>query len=208
MKTVIKMTVMCCLLFSFAHADEGEWKSLFDGKSLDGWKFSEKEGTFSVVDGVIKVNGKRSHLFYMGDDGNATFKNFEFKADVKTEKGANSGIYFHTKFQEDGWPYYGYEVQVNNSHSDWRRTAGLYGVKDVEESAAKDGEWFTMHIKVVGKHITVSVNDELVTDYVEPDDVNYEGMPGRKIGSGTFCLQGHDPKSVVYYKNIMVKELP
>ena len=30
-------------------------------------------------------------------------------------------------------------------------------------------------------------------------------MAGRKLGSGTFALQGHDPKSKVFYKNIMVK---
>ncbi len=208
MKNVLFICFMCCTLFAFVSAEEGEWHNLFDGETLNGWSFSEKEGTFSVVDGMIKVDGKRSHLYYMGDDGNVSFTNFEFKADVKTEKNANSGIYFHTQFQEDGWPFHGYEVQVNNSHSDWRRTGGLYGVEDVRESAATDGEWFTMHIKVVGKQITVWVNENEVINYTEPDDVNYDGMPGRKIGSGTFCLQGHDPKSVVYYKNIQVKALP
>ncbi len=208
MKTVITICLLCCVLISLGVADEAGWKSLFDGESLNGWKFSEKEGTFSVVDGMLKVDGKRSHLFYMGENGDASFTNFELKADVKTEKKANSGVYIHTKFQDDGWPFHGYEVQVNNSHSDWRRTAGLYGIQDVKESPAKDDEWFTMHIKVVGKHITVSVDDTVVTDYVEPDDVNYEKFPGRKISSGTFAIQGHDPKSVVYYKNIMVKALP
>jgi hypothetical protein len=208
MKTVMKICLLCFVLISLVAADDAEWKTLFDGETLNGWKFSEKEGTFSVVDGMLKVDGKRSHLFYMGETGDASFTNFEFKADIKTQKNANSGVYIHTQYQDDGWPYHGYEVQVNNSHSDWRRTAGLYGIQDVRESPAQDGEWFTMHIKVVGKHITVSVNDKVVTDYVEPDDVNYENFPGRKLGSGTFCIQGHDPKSVVYYKNIMVKELP
>ena len=74
------------------------WMSLFDGKTLDGWKFSEDPGTFSVKDGLIVVHGKRSHLYYVGADSNASWTNFEFKADVKAEPGSNSGIYFHTQF--------------------------------------------------------------------------------------------------------------
>ena len=184
------------------------WYSLFDGKDFDGWKFNDQPGTFSIVDRTIKVNGKRSHLFYVGPVKNHNFKNFEFKADIMTKPGSNSGVYFHTKYQPEGWPDKGYEVQVNNSHSDWRRTGGLWGVKDIKEVPTKDNEWFTMYIKVEGKHIIVKLNGETVTDYVEPENVNYEGMPGRKIDSGTFALQGHDPGSTVFFKNIMVKPLP
>ncbi len=188
--------------------DADGWYTLFDGASLDGWKASDKPGTFSVKDSMIVVHGERSHLYYVGPVMDHNFKNFEFKADVMTEPGANSGIYFHTEFQPEGWPEKGYEVQVNNSHTDTRRTGGLWGVADVEEAPAKDNEWFTMDITVEGKHIVVKVNDQVVTDYTEPENVSYEGMPGRKIASGTFCLQGHDPNSVVYYKNIKVKPLP
>jgi hypothetical protein len=77
------------------------------------------------------------------------FKNFEFKAEVMTYPGANSGIYFHTAFQQGGWPAKGYEVQVNNSHTDWRRTGSLYGFSDVREVYVKDYEWYTETIKVV-----------------------------------------------------------
>jgi len=102
----------------------------------------------------------------------------------------------------------GYEVQVNQSHSDWRRTGSLYAVADIDKTPVKDNEWYTEGIKVEGKHIVVTVNGEVVNDYTEPENVNYEGMPGRKIANGTFCLQGHDPKSIVYFKNIKVKPLP
>ena len=188
--------------------DADGWYSLFDGASLDGWQASEEEGTFSVMDGMIMVHGKRSHLYYVGPVAEHNFTNFEFKADVKTEPGSNSGIYFHTEFQQDGWPDKGYEVQVNQSHSDWRRTGSLYNIADLKETPAVDNEWYTESIIVEGKHIIVKVNDEIVNDFTEPDDANYEGMPGRKISSGTFCLQGHDPKSIVHFKNIMVKPLP
>lgn len=185
------------------------WISLFNGKTLDGWKASEKPGTFSVEDGAIKVAGPRSHLYYEGPVMNHDFKNFEFKAKVMTRPGSNSGIYFHTAYQDRGFPDKGFEVQVNNSHSDWKRTGGLYDIKDTKEVYVKDNVWFTEYIKVEGKHVITKINDIVVTDWTQPDGfVPPEGHPGRIISSGTFCLQGHDPKSVIFFKDIMVKPLP
>ena len=184
------------------------WVSLFDGKSFDGWKVGENASTFKIEDGNLVVNGPVAHLFYVGDYHNHNFKNFEFKADVMTTPGSNSGLYFHTEYQESGWPEKGFEVQVNNSHTDWKRTGSLYDVVDIRENYAKDNEWYTEHIIVQGKRIIVKVNDKTVVDYTEPD--NYtpsSNHSGRKIGSGTFAIQGHDPKSKVYFKNIMVKPL-
>jgi len=186
------------------------WHSLFDGKTLNGWKASENKDTFSVRDGTIVAHGPRSHLFYVGPVGNANFKDFEFKADVMTKPGSNSGIYFHTEYQQTGWPSKGYESQVNNTHSDRKKTGGLYAAQDVMDNApAKDGEWFNYYIKVEGKHIIIKINAKTTVDWTQPEDWKPpEGMPGRKISSGTFALQGHDPKSVVYFKNIMVSPLP
>jgi hypothetical protein len=73
---------------------------------------------------------------------------------------------------------------------------------------AKDNQWFTEHIIVRGNHITIKVDGKTVVDYTEPENVIREDWPGRKLSSGTFALQGHDPNSVVYFKNIMVKPLP
>jgi hypothetical protein len=194
---------------TFKHTSENVWISLFDGKTLDGWKVGANAQSFTVKDGAIVVNGNVAHLFYDGLVQQHSFKNFEFKADVMTLPGSNSGIYFHTVFQESSWPKKGYEVQVNNSHTDWRRTGSLYGIMDIKEVYAKDGEWFTEHITVQGKRVTVRINDKMVMEYTEPDDVKREeGMKGRIISSGTFALQGHDPKSTVLYKNIRVKLLP
>lgn len=185
------------------------WISLFDGKTLNGWKVGDNAATFSVEDGAIAVHGQTAHLFYDGEVSNHSFKNFEFKADVMTRPGANSGIYFHTAYQQGGWPEKGYEVQVNNSHTDWRRTGSLYAIEDIKETYAKDNEWFTEYIKVEGKKVTIKINDKVVVEYTEPDNVQRpEGMKGRLISSGTFALQGHDPNSQVYFKNIKVKILP
>ena len=184
------------------------WISLFDGKSFDGWKKNENPGTFTIEDGSIKVAGPRSHLFYDGPVMDHNFTNFEFKAQVMTKPGSNSGIYFHTAFQEKGFPDKGFEVQVNNSHTDWKRSGGLYDIKDTREVYVKDDVWYTEYIRVEGKHVTVKINDQVVTDWTQPEGfVPAKNHLNRFIASGTFALQGHDPKSIVYYKDIMVRPL-
>ncbi len=177
------------------------WITLFDGQTLAGWKASEHPGTFTVLDGMIVAFGDRAHLFYTGSIMDHTFKNFEFKAQVMTTPGSNSGIFIHSVYQEEGWPSKGYEIQVNNTHTDWRKTGSIYAIQDVKEAPAKDDEWFTEHIIVQGKKITVKINDKITNEYTEPAE-------GGKLSSGTFALQGHDPKSKVFYKDVMVKPLP
>lgn len=184
--------------------DDQGFISLFDGKSLEGWKASENPDSFSVKDGIIVVHGPRAHLFYEGPVQDHNFKNFHFKADVMTKPGANSGLYFHTRYQDSGWPSIGYEVQVNQTHGDPKKTSGLYGVSDVFEAPAKDNEWYTQEIIVQGNHIITKVNGKTLVDYVQPDDVEGD----RKLSSGTFAIQAHDPESVVHVKNVMVKPLP
>jgi Domain of Unknown Function (DUF1080) len=178
----------------------GGWTKLFDGKSFEGWKASENPSTFSIQDGMIVVFGERAHLFYTGPFMDHNFKNFEFKLMVMTTPGSNSGLFIHTDYQETGWPSKGYEIQVNQTHTDWRKTGSVYAVQDVKEVFVKDNEWYTQHIIVQGKRIIVKINDKVINDYTE-------GENGR-LSSGTIALQGHDPKSKVFYKDIMVKALP
>ena len=211
MRRVVYVALSICLIACAAgrHNASDGWVSLFDGKSLNNWKVGNNAATFRVEDGNIVANGQVAHLFYDGEVGQHNFKNFEFKADVMTTPGSNSGIYFHTVYQERSWPRKGYEVQVNNSHTDWRRTGSLYGIQDVRETYVKDNEWYTEYIKVEGKRVIIKINDKTVVDYTEPGDVKREaGNEGRVISSGTFALQGHDPNSKVFYRNIMVKQLP
>jgi hypothetical protein len=185
------------------------WQLLFDGRSLEGWRASDASGTFSVKDGAIVVRGPRSHLFYTGPVANHDFRNFEFKAEVKTFPQANSGVYFHTRWQEVGWPSIGYEVQVNNSHSDTSRTGGLWGIRDYEEVVVPDGRWFTLAIRVEGKHVLTQIDGRTIVDYTEePNPARPKGLEQRLIASGTFALQGHDPGSEVHYRSIKVRVLP
>jgi len=207
---ILLFVCSCFLTATFAQEKKGgeSWISLFNGENFDGWKVGENSSTFSIVDGTIKVAGPKAHLFYVGDVENHDFKNFEFKASVMTKPGANSGIYFHTQYQEGGWPLHGYEVQVNNSQSDWRRTGSLYGIADVKETYASDDEWYTEYVRVEGNRIIIKINGIVVVDYTEPEKPLREGNGVYRIlKSGTFALQGHDPGSIIFYKDIMVKPL-
>jgi hypothetical protein len=168
---------------------------------------------FTAEDGVLKVSGGRAHLFYVGPHGHATFKNFEFKAKVRTTRGANSGIYFHTEFQAKGWPSKGFEAQVNTTGRDRKKTGGLYAVQDVIDRApSKDNEWFDYSIRVEGHRIVIQINGRTTADWIQPANWDparkLRNMPGRKLGAGTIALQGHDSKSTVYYKDLYIRPLP
>jgi hypothetical protein len=192
--------------------DENGWYSLFNGKDLSGWKVSEENpDTFQVVDGVIVAHGPTAHLYYAGPVNDAHFKNFEWKCEILTKPGSNSGMYFHAKYQPSGWPAHGIEIQVNNTQSDPRKTGSIYRVKDImNDSPAKDNEWFTQHVIVQDRHIVVKINGETVNEYVVPEDFKREekGWEKNVLSSGTFALQGHDPESEVHYRKVLVKPLP
>ena len=212
MRRIFLFVLIICLSsltnqLSFGRDNDDGWISLFDGKTLSGWKASENKGTFSIREGMVVAQGPRSHLYYVGPVENANFRDFEFKAEVMTKPGANSGMYFHTEYKETGWPGKGFEVQVNNTHKDWRKTASLYGIKDIRKSPANDNEWFTQHIIVDGRGVTVKVDGRVVLEYAVPEEAASDRR-GRRLSNGTFALQGHDPGSTVYYKNIMVRPLP
>lgn len=203
-----KLTYLLALLLvsSSLSAQTGEWIELFNGKNLDGWKLSENPSSFAIEDGVLKVAGARAHAFYVGEVGDADFKNFELMVEVKTMPRANSGLFIHTEYQENGWPNKGYEIQVNQSHSDWRKTGSVYSFQDVREVYVEDGEWYTEHVIVQGDQITVKINGETINEYDE-SEVRSGDLGTKKLSSGTIALQAHDPESVIYFRSVKVKIL-
>ncbi|ACB73444.1 DUF1080 domain-containing protein [Opitutus terrae] len=204
-------------------ADSG-WESLFDGRSLAGWRAAEHPGSFRVEDGAIVADGPRAHLFYLGGDGAAQFENFEFSIEVKAMPHANSGVYFLARWADSGWPTQaGFEAQVNNTQPPFevgapgaqnlyrenKKTGSLYGVRNLYKALVRDGEWFTMTITVRRPRVQIHVNDVLTADYIEPANL---GEPGgrqvNRLAPGTFALQCHDEQSRVYFRNIRVRRLP
>ena len=210
---LLAFTLFCPLALADEkpEADSEGWIELFNGKDLSGWKVStDNPDSFQVEDGKLIVKGPRAHLYYAGPIEDADFKNFEWKCEIMTKPKANSGMYFHTEYQAESWPKKGYEVQVNTSHGDPRKTGSLYAIEDVMDNApSEDSEWFTQQVIVNGKRIIIKVNDKVVVDYTEPEDVERTGNDvGKLIDSGTFAIQAHDPGSEIHYRSIAVKPLP
>jgi histidinol phosphatase-like PHP family hydrolase len=197
---------------------QDEWVSLFDGKSLAGWKASEHRDSFSVTDGLIYGNGPRAHLFYVGAGGQAEFENFELELEAKPMPGCNSGVYFHATWQDANWPRKsGFEVQINNTqppfdrgYSENKKTGSLYGVRNLYKAMVKDDEWFTMNILVKKPRVEVRLNGKLMMEYTEPANqpVLNPGTTMDFLTKGTFALQCHDEKSQVWFRNIRVRRLP
>jgi hypothetical protein len=204
----LSLLILTCsipLAASAADSEEG-FVPLMDGKTFNGWKISEENpSTWKIEDGAFVAQGPRSHLFYEGDG--KPFKNFHFKAEVMTEPGSNGGIYFHTQYQPNGWPKAGFETQVNNTHTDVIKTGSLYGLVNIHRGSAEDKKWWTQEIIVKGNSVTMIIDGKVLFQYNEPPGTAAGKDFGRKINEGTFALQGHDPKSIVRYKNIRAKRL-
>jgi hypothetical protein len=194
-----------------------EWIPLFDGRTLEGWRAAEHPESWWVEDGMLVTQGPRSHLFYEGPVEAHAFRNFELEVEVRTAPFSNSGIYVHTAFQEAGWPSAGYECQIYNArpplegdgYREHKMTGSIYAIRNTWKSPVQDEAWFHYRIQVQGKSILTFINGVLICEYTEPETpYRPEGLEGRLLGSGTIALQGHDPESRVYFRNLRVRILP
>ena len=217
MPTLTRRDLIALLLAAPAAAyafsdDSGEWISLFDGKSLDGWKAVEHKDTFKVVDGQIVVNGERAQLFYEGAAHNADFKNFELSLEAMTRPGAAASICFHAAHDHRRLLEKGFKVQVANSgmgpnksgYIDQAKTGSLYSLRNVYKQLVKDNEWFRINILALSRQIQVRVNGMLVVDYTGPQPPEMDGHPA---GHVTFALEGSGAESMTCFRNIRVRRL-
>ena len=169
------------------------WISMFDGKTLDGWKANENPGSWKAVDGAIVGDGPASHLFWMERE----CENCEFRAEVKLNHSGNSGMYLRTAFGP-GFPK-GYEAQVENTSPDPQKTGSLYGICKVTEQLIQDDTWWTQDITIKGNHVVIKVNGKTVTDCDDPQS---------RFTKGYLALQQHNAGSIVMYRNLMMRPLP
>ncbi len=200
---------------SCSSSKDGEWVDLFNGTDLTGWEANENPESFKIIDGSIFCDGKRSHLFYKGDYKKGVFKNFEFKAMVKSLPNSNSGIVFHTQEQKSGPLLVGYEVQINNSYKrdgdfqELKKTGSIYGYRNVYFPTHNDNEWFELYFKVVENSVEVFVNGIKVNEYIQPDEPwRRKNDKYRRFNRGQIAIQCHDKDSKTYLKDIKIKVLP
>ncbi len=159
--------------------------------------------SFRLDGDTLIVEGDQRSLFYDGEIAGGSFRNFEFKVDVYTHPGSASGIFFHTHYEEEGKPAFGYEAQINASRAGESKTGSLVGVSEVKTAAHADNEWFTYYIKVDGKKVTVKVNGETVNEFTEPADAKGPASLRR----GTIGLESVGSDSRVHFRNPMIRLL-
>jgi len=200
-----------------------EWQSLFNGRDLSGWQANNNPESFAVKDGVIRIQAPGTacaHLFYVGEPkaGAAKaepvkFKNFELEAVVKAEPNSNGGIFIHTDMSVRDKALHlakGYEVQLNSSAKEKRKTGSLYAIVDLAESPVDETKWFTINVKVRDQRITVAIDGKETLDYTEPPNAERpKERAGRLLAAdgGGIALQAHDKDSVWYFKEVRVRRL-
>ena len=191
------------------------WIELFNGRNLDGWRPSENKDSWKVVEGQLSAEGPRSHLFYTGPVQSAVFRNFELEVEALARPLCNSGVYFHTAYQEKNFPQKGFEIQINNtatgegSYRERKKTGSLYGLRNVYKQLVADNQWFKIHVAVRGKNIQVRIDGTLVVDYTEPaPPVIPDGMERERfLDKGTFALQCHNDGSHSRFRSVRVRPL-
>ncbi len=189
------LLIPACLCFAAERPKPGKkgWISMFDGRTLNGWKANQNPESWKVVDGAIVGDGPVSHLFWMERE----CENCEFRAEVKLNHAGNSGMYFRTAFGP-GFPK-GYEAQVENTSPDPQKTGSLYGLVKITDQLIPDDTWWTQHIIADGNRIIIKINDKVVVDYMDPEN---------RYTKGYLALQQHNPGSIVQYRNLMMRPIP
>lgn len=218
----IRFPLLCIVLMGVsltaeAQAESGEWRQLFNGKDLVGWKHVGP-GKMTVEDGLIRTNGGMGLLYWTGGTLGDCAIRVVFKMRHHND---NSGVYIRIPIEprEALMPvHYGYEVQIDNEpekskENDYHATGTLYSLTKALARSGKPGPiWNTMEITLLGSHTRVVLNGVKVTDYTEGDSVppkkfSYEPERGTRPNEGYIGLQNHSYRDVVFFKEVAVKIL-
>jgi len=201
----------------FATAQSGEWKQLFDGKDLVGWKHVGP-GSMTVEDGLIQTHGGMGLLYWTGGKLGDCVIRVVYKM---RDHNSNSGVFIRIPLEprEQWMPvHYGYEVQIDNepeksNEDEYHVTGTLYSLTKPLARPGKPGpEWNTMEITLDGPHTIVVLNGVKVTDYVEGQEVparkfDFEPQRGTRPNDGYIGLQNHSDNDIVFFKEVAVKTL-
>jgi hypothetical protein len=204
-------------LLARPQAKENEWKPLFNGIDLTGWKHVGTGGD-KVEDGLIKTYGGMGLLYWGGGKvGNCRIRVVYRMRDTND----NSGVYIRIPIEpREAWMpvHYGYEVQIDNhpetsNEDDTHITGTLYSLTKPLAKPGKPGpEWNTMIITLDGPHTLVELNGAKVTDYTEGQPVperkfDFEPLRGPRPNEGWFGLQNHGDNDVVFFKEVSIQSL-
>ncbi|MCG8526903.1 MAG: DUF1080 domain-containing protein [Opitutales bacterium] len=211
-KTLLNVTV---ILLSYVTLPAGEWVSLFDNKTLDGWTQKGGKAHFTVEDGaIVGIAVKNTpNSFLCTED---IFGDFILEFDVKQEGKCNSGVMFRALSHADYRNYrvHGYQCEIDPSERAW--TGGIYDearrgwiCRPQHNPKVKDayqyGRWNRFRIEAIGDKILTYVNGILVSYLC--DNMTSEGFIGLQVHSvGSHGKAGDR----IMWKNIriMTDDLP
>jgi hypothetical protein len=210
---------MLCVVAAQVYAahGSGDWKQLFNGKDLSGWKHVGS-GEMTVENGLIQPHGGMGLLYWTGSKLGDCVIRVIYKM---RDENDNSGVFIRIPVAptEPWMPVnYGYEVQIDNNpeaggEDDYHVTGTLYSLTKPLARPGKPGpEWNTMEITLDGPRTIVTVNGVKVTDYTEgepvpPKKLKFEPERGPRPNYGYIGLQNHGDKDVVFFKEVAVKPL-
>jgi hypothetical protein len=216
-KINLVLIVAAAFLCVAARPQTNEWKPLFNGKNLDGWKHVGP-GSMTVENGLIRTHGGMGLLYWTaGKLGNCRIRVVYKMRDHND----NSGVFIRIPFEprEEWMPvHYGYEVQIDNepeesNEDEYHVTGTLYSLTKPLARPGKPGpEWNTMLITLDGPRTVVTLNDVTVTDYTErqpvpPRKFDFEPQRGTRPNEGYIGLQNHSRDDVVFFKEVSVQRL-
>jgi len=210
---LVLLTLLVLPIVAYAQTDE--WKQLFDGKDLTGWKHVGP-GSMTVEDGLIRTHGGMGLLYWTGGKLGDCAIRVVFKM---RDHNDNSGVFIRIPIEprEEWMPvHYGYEVQIDNEaagEDEYHITGMLYSLtKPLARSGKPGPEWNTMEITLDGPRTVVVLNGVKVTDYTEGQPVperkfNFEPQRGPRPNDGYIGLQNHSDSDVVFFKEVAIKML-
>ena len=190
------------------------WRTLFDGKSTEGWEHVGP-GKFVLEDGTLRTEGGMGLLWFTKEKFGDCVIRVVYKT---TNRASNSGVFVRIADKpEDEWyaVHHGYEVQINDSADPFHRTGAIYSLSKADKQPGKIGEWNTLEITLKGDLVLVSVNGEKVNEFDPSGPVpertkDYEPERGPRPKAGYVGIQNHDDYADgthVYFKEISVRPL-
>ena len=221
-KSVMSVLTACILFIltsgiSSNAQDKSEWRQLFNGKDLTGWK-QVGPGSHYVENGLLKSKGGMGLLVWQGEKFQDCIIRVVF---AMRDSNSNSGVFIRipTMPTEEWMPVNkGYEVQIDNApeksgEDDYHYTGMLYSLTKPLAKTGKPGpQWNTMEITLDGPRTIVFLNGVKVTDFKEGDPVpakkfDFEPERGPRPESGYMGVQNHSDADVVFFKEVSVKPL-
>lgn len=198
--------------------DPNQWRQLYDGKDLNGWKHVGPGHMTVEPDGLIHTHGGMGLLYWTGGKiGNCIIRVVYRMRDEND----NSGVFIRIPIMplEEWMPVnYGYEVQIDNhpekgGEDEYHSTGMLYSLTKPLAKAWKPGpEWNTMEITLDGPRTIVNLNGVKVVDFKEGDPVparkfTFEPQRGLRPNFGYIGLQNHSDNDIVFFKEVAIKPL-